>query len=290
MESDSKPEYKLWLYKPSIAGGVIGAIVFFILTGAHAFRLVKNRTWFCIPFIIGGLFEGIGYAARAAAHSDIQNKIPYIIQSILILVAPILFAASIYMTLGRLIQRTDSASLSLIRATWVTKIFVTGDILCFFIQAGGAGKLVQGKDSDSVKMGENIILGGLILQILIFGFFVVVAGTWHRRLDARPTARAAEVPWLKYVRLLYAASAFITIRNACRVVEYALGRVRFLPWRYRRETSLTGKQDGFLLQHEWTLYVYDFVPMVLALAVCLTWYDPNLKPRNKGDVEIGGIR
>ena len=88
--------------------------------------------------------------------------------------------------------------------------------------------LVQAKDDDAVKMGENIILGGLILQILIFGFFVVVAGTWHGRLSARPAARAAEIPWLKYIRLLYAASALITIRNTCRVVEYALGRVSHL--------------------------------------------------------------
>lgn len=132
------------------------------------------------------------------------------------------------MVLGRLIMRTDSASYSLVRASWVTKIFVTGDIFCFFIQSGGAGMLVQAKDADGVKRGENIILGGLVLQILIFLFFVIIAGTWHRRLESRPTAASADIPWQKMVRFLYAASAFITIRNMCRVVEYAMGRVRSL--------------------------------------------------------------
>jgi hypothetical protein len=150
---------------------------------------------------------------------------PYIIQSVLILIAPILFAASIYMILGRLIMRTDSASYSLVRANWLTKIFVTGDVFCFFIQSGGAGMLVQAKDKDGVKMGENIILGGLILQILIFLFFVIIAGTWHRRLESRPTAASADIPYQRMVRFLYAASAFITIRNMCRVVEYAMGKV-----------------------------------------------------------------
>jgi hypothetical protein len=150
---------------------------------------------------------------------------PYIIQSVLILLAPILFAASIYMILGRLITRTDSAAHSIIRATRVTKIFVTGDILCFFIQSGGAGMLVKANDKDGVKRGENIILGGLILQILIFGFFVIVTGTWHRKLKAQPTAASSEIPWIKYIRLLYAASVFITIRNSCRVIEYAMGKV-----------------------------------------------------------------
>jgi hypothetical protein len=143
------------------------------------------------------------------------------------LIAPILFAASIYMILGRLIMRTKSAGYSIIRANWVAKIFVTGDILCFFVQSGGAGMLVQAKDNGGVKRGENIILGGLILQILIFGFFVAVAATWHKRLSARPTAYSADLPWIRYTWLLYAASALITIRNLCRVVEYALGRVGF---------------------------------------------------------------
>ncbi|KAJ4288584.1 hypothetical protein N0V90_011821 [Kalmusia sp. IMI 367209] len=217
MSSTEKVEWKLWSYTPSVAGGVIAAIIFFILTSIHAFRLIKNRTWFCIPFIVGGLFEAIGYAGRAAAHTDLENKTPYIIQSVLILIAPILFAASIYMILGRLILRTNSASYSIVRATWVTKIFVAGDIICFFVQSGGAGMLTQAKDQDGIKRGENIILAGLVLQILIFGFFVV---------------------------------------------------------------------DGYLITHEWPLYIYDFLMMMLTLVVCITWYDPNIKPM-KHDIEIG---
>jgi hypothetical protein len=225
MSDNAVPEYVLWPYTPTIAAGVIAALVFAVLTSAHVWQLIRNRTWFCIPFVVGGLFETIGYAARAAAHNDTESKTPYIIQSVLILVAPILFAASVYMILGRLILRTESASYSIVRAKWVTKIFVTGDILCFFIQSGGAGMLVQAKDKSGFKRGENIILGGLILQILIFAFFVVVASIWQRRLTALPTAVAAELPWKRYMGFLYAASLFITVRNMCRVIEYAMGKV-----------------------------------------------------------------
>jgi hypothetical protein len=225
MSDNAKPEYVLWPYTPTIAAGVIATLVFIALTTLHTWRLVKNRTWFCIPFVIGGLFETIGYAARAAAHNDTVSKIPYIIQSTLILIAPILFAASVYMILGRLILRTDSASYSIIRANWVTKVFVGGDVLCSFMQGGGAGMLVSANDADGFKMGENIILGGLVLQILIFAFFVVVASIWHRRLSAVPTAAAAELPWKKYIGLLYVASVLITVRNLCRVIEYASGKV-----------------------------------------------------------------
>jgi hypothetical protein len=231
MSDNSVPEYVLWPYTPTTAAGAIAAIVFVVLTGLHTWWLIKNRTWFCIPFVVGGLFETIGYAARAAAHNDTKSLTPYIIQSSLILLAPILFAASVYMILGRLIRRTDSASHSIVRVNWVTKIFVIGDVFCFCIQGGGAGMLVKAKDADGVKRGENIILGGLILQILIFAFFVVVAIIWHRRLSAVPTAAAAEVPSLKkYILFLYASSIFITVRNLCRVIEYAMGKgkIRFL--------------------------------------------------------------
>jgi hypothetical protein len=130
------------------------------------------------------------------------------------------------MILGRLITRTESTDMSMIRPTRVTKIFVTGDVLCFFIQAGGAGMLVQADDNNAVKRGENIILGGLILQILTFLFFVVVAGTWHRRMGSVQTAASIAIPWQRYIKLLYGASACITVRNICRVAEYGLGRVR----------------------------------------------------------------
>jgi hypothetical protein len=58
-------------------------------------------------------------------------------QSLLLLLAPALFAASIYMVLGRIIRLTDGESHSLIRASWLTKIFVTGDVLSFLAQSGG---------------------------------------------------------------------------------------------------------------------------------------------------------
>jgi hypothetical protein len=160
-DSQAIPEYVLWPYTPTIAAGAIAAVVMFILFFIHTFRLVKNKTWFCIPFVIGALVcilptsapppstreatlpenpmliltqcEAIGYSARAAAHNDTENKTPYIIQSTLILLAPILFAASIYMILGRLIRRTDSAEYSLIRVNWLTKLFVGGDILCLYV-------------------------------------------------------------------------------------------------------------------------------------------------------------
>jgi hypothetical protein len=86
-----------------------------------------------LPLIV----EVGGYTIRSLAHSN-QSSIPiFIVQTILLLVAPALFAASIYMLLGRLVTLTKGNAMSLVRATWLTKIFVGGDIFSFLLQSGG---------------------------------------------------------------------------------------------------------------------------------------------------------
>lgn len=62
---------------------------------------------------------------------------PYIMQSVLLLVAPALFAASIYMELGRIVLMVDGERALFIRRTWLTKIFVAGDVLSFLMQSSG---------------------------------------------------------------------------------------------------------------------------------------------------------
>lgn len=62
---------------------------------------------------------------------------PYIVQSLLLLLGPSFFAASIYMILGRVIVLVGGQKHSIIRPKWLTKIFVVGDVLSFFVQSGG---------------------------------------------------------------------------------------------------------------------------------------------------------
>lgn len=74
------------------------------------------------------IVEAIGYIARATAYNQTASLMPYIIQNLFILVAPALFAASIYMTLGRIIRVVNALHLSLIKPTRLTKTFVLGDV------------------------------------------------------------------------------------------------------------------------------------------------------------------
>ena len=85
------------------------------------------------------LVEWIGYIGRAISATQTPDWTlgPFLLQTLLLLVAPGLFAASIYMQLGRIIRVTGGEKYFLVRRTWLTKVFVIGDVVSFGIQAAG---------------------------------------------------------------------------------------------------------------------------------------------------------
>lgn len=194
-----------------------------------------------------------GYAARIASSKDIWQLGPYIAQSLLLLLAPALFAATIYMLLGRIIRYTDGAHYSLVRPTWLTRLFVCGDVLSFLVQSSGGG-IQASAGNNSYKTGESIIVAGLFLQLLFFGLFIVVAVVFHIRIrkaqrSSHLLPRATQEDWEKYLYALYAGSGLIVIRSVFRVIEYLMGN------------------DGYLLRHEVFLYIFDAVPMLFVMVL-----------------------
>ena len=142
-------------YKPSMGAAVLFIILFAVVTLLHTYHLFRTRTWFFIPLVLGGYctlltrhsrrvqltikVETVGYIGRAMSAQQSPNWTigPYIIQSTLLLIAPALFAASIYMELGRIIVLVKGERFALVRVNWTTKIFVGGDVLSFLMQASG---------------------------------------------------------------------------------------------------------------------------------------------------------
>ncbi|PVH79985.1 RTA1-domain-containing protein [Cadophora sp. DSE1049] len=260
--TDSPKAFVLFEYNPSMAAAVIFIILFIGTTAFHTFQLAKQRTWYFIPFVIGGYFEILGYVGRAIASNQSPNWTtgPYIMQSLLLLLAPTLFAASIYMVLGRIIVLTGGEDLSLIRAKWLTKIFVAGDVMSFLAQSAGGGMLAQAKSSDDQKRGTNIITGGLFIQVFFFAIFIIVSAIFHLRIIKTPTIKSlrSEVPWPKYMIILYVASCLIMVRSVFRIAEYIQGH------------------DGALLKTEVYIYIFDAALMFLTMALFNVFHPSNI--------------
>ncbi|OGE49975.1 hypothetical protein PENARI_c019G09408 [Penicillium arizonense] len=274
----SKSGWIAYTYNPSIAAAVIFVILFAVTTLLHTFHLFRTRTWFFIPLVIGGYFELVGYIGRAMSAQQSPNWTlgPYVIQSTLLLIAPALFAASIYMELGRIVLMVKGEKLALVRVSWMTKIFVAGDVLSFLMQASGAGIMVTGSSSSS-STGQNVIIGGLFVQIIFFGFFLISALVFQRRIraDSAASAVADQYPWRKHMWALHSSSILVLIRSVVRVVEYVQGTY------------------GYVMGHEAFIYVFDGL-LMFALMVIFVVVHPSevnyLLGRGRAVVRMGGLK
>jgi len=126
-------------YTPSLAAAVIFCASFCITTVFHLYQMIPTRTWYWIPFVVGGVFETVGFGARAISANQTPDWTlgPFVVQMLGILLAPALFAASIYMELGRIILMVDGEHLAIIKKRWLTKFFVAGDVFSFLVQCMG---------------------------------------------------------------------------------------------------------------------------------------------------------
>jgi tellurite resistance protein TehA-like permease len=120
--------------------------------------------------------------------------------------------------------------------------------------------------SNNYNLGKNVIIAGLIIQIVVFGIFVLVAALFHVRMRKCPTPKALSpgIPWQKHLWVLYIASALILVRSLFRLVEYIQGN------------------DGYLLSREWYLYVFDGCLMVAVMGVFAWWHPSEVYALLKG--------
>lgn len=90
----------------------------------------------------------------------------------------------------------------------------------------GGAMLASADNKSQRDRGQMIIIIGLFIQLFAFGAFIIVTALFHRRIHLRPTARSEtiSVPWLRYLYVLYVASALIMVRSIFRVIEYIQGK------------------------------------------------------------------
>jgi hypothetical protein len=72
--------FKLYHYDPTVAGGIIVALLFLGTTLLHFWQLVRARSWYVLPLAIGGICEYLAspkltYVARTRTN-DIAPSSP----------------------------------------------------------------------------------------------------------------------------------------------------------------------------------------------------------------------
>ena len=197
--------------------------------------------------------ETIGYAGRIISIYNLTSMPAFIMQSVLIVLAPAFFSATVYMILGRVITFINAPQLSIVPHRWLTTIFVLGDVTSFLVQGSGAG-LMSSSSSSSRNTGSLIIVGGLVIQLLFFGVFFIALIVFDIRCRRQSLSKSivfhngnTKLHWHTVVVALYIASTLISIRCVFRAIEFATGF------------------DGYLQSHEVFFYVFDALPMAATL-------------------------
>ncbi|CAJ0550896.1 Ff.00g108260.m01.CDS01 [Fusarium sp. VM40] len=248
-------------YDPSRALAIVVCVVFIVLSLVQIWRIIRTQRWFGFTIVIGGLFEIAGLAARIYSCTHRSDQGSYGAQIMLILLAPIFFAASIYMFLGRLIASANYPSLCGIRTRWLSKVFVVGDVLCFLVQVCSAGIFVSSDNTGEQTDGENVILAGLGLQVIILIIFIAFAIIFDVTVIKKVYPRSANPNsrLLPKMAILYLCSTLVIFRNISRLVEFGQG------------------EDGYLLAHEWPVYVLDIMFMAFVMVLTLEWYTGEMR-------------
>jgi hypothetical protein len=198
--------------------------------------------------------EAAAYWFRTQSHDNLRQTLPFLLQNLLVLVSPPFLAATVYMSLGRIIRALKAEELSLISLRWFTKLFVLVDLVCFATQTAGA--IMGGSEEpDEAQRGKTLIIIGLGLQIVAFAIYIISVAAFQVRVRNSPPPHclAGFMSYRKYLGGLYATSGLFLIRNVVRIIEYNQGG------------------DGPLLSNEAYLYVFDccFMLAIILIMVIL---------------------
>ncbi|CRG89950.1 putative protein C17G6,02c [Talaromyces islandicus] len=231
--------------------------------------------------IIMTTVEVVGYLARYLAHDDPFKDTYYLMQIVLLTLAPVFICASIYICLGRIVS-VYGKHISRLPPVWYTIIFVTCDFISLVLQGTGGGLTSSAETTDEQNLGMRVMLVGLIFQVAtlaIFGALCLEFGWRVRTQAASLNANTHQIrhrwQWKAFIFGLALALLFVIIRSAYRVAE------------------MSGGYDGSLMKDQWTFLVFEGICMMIAAGLLLAfhpgpgfggvWSAAKIKVRSKGD-------
>lgn len=296
---DGESRIVIYNYVPSLPLGLIGAILFGIVTLGHAWlwwrggakraqRIGRGRgvRWFEGLWVVGCAMEVVGYVFRIRSHYNPYVVNSFIIQYFLIVVAPVLFSAALYLSLQYAINLNPAnLQLSPVKRFFV-KIFIAFDVVSTGIQVAGAALIgvaesrqARGQKSPLTSSQANdILLAGLAIQCASFLVFLVIlafiiirirktglsSATVHEKriastsspssttLEAGPPVIHHGHTYTKtFLLTLYGTSLLIFGRTLFRLAETAEG-----VW-------------GTASSNEWLFGVFEFAPVILSALIWL---------------------
>ena len=205
-----------------------------------------------------------GYVGRIMLHSNPWSSNGFEIQICCLIIAPAFIAAGVYLTLKHIALELG-ANFSRIRPKFYTWIFCLADLLSLIIQGAGGGiAATADSGSNMQKVGNDLMMAGIVFQVVTLIIFGTMVGNYALRVYAhRSELEPSAVKLMNATRFrLFVGGltlAYITIFTRCifRIGEMANG------W------------GNPIMQDETDFVVLDSVMITIA-TLCLTAFHPGL--------------
>ncbi|KAJ7226233.1 RTA1-like protein [Mycena rebaudengoi] len=207
-------------YTPTEYVCILFVALFGFSTFLHIGQAIHYRMWWLfLSVILAGILETVGWGGRL--WSQVRTT-------------PTPLAAASFIVLGRIINRLGPVY-SRLSPKLYTILFLWCDIVSLVVQAVGGGMAATAvNENRDPTRGGNIILGGIVFQMVTITVYVLCATEFLLRyLRNRPIGHGSEqapsttVPLGRKMKLLVYALAFNTaclfIRAVYRVIELSDG-------------------------------------------------------------------
>ncbi|OQD64575.1 hypothetical protein PENPOL_c007G01064 [Penicillium polonicum] len=243
----------LYLYYPSFGAAIAAAAIFGILFMAHFVQATMYKAGFAWVVLMGVSWETVAYGVRAFSTHNQQDDTVVTVAQMFVLLAPLWVNAFDYMVLARMIHFfVPERRIGMFKPSLLAKSFVLLDIASFVVQMIG-GFMSTGTDDQQMN-GVHIYMGGIGVQQFFIMCFLVLAVQFQRvmlQLEQAGRLPVEKHNWRRMLYALYGSLFFITVRIIYRLVEFSSGVGESNPIPY----------------HEWYMYVFDGIPMALAIMV-----------------------
>ncbi|KAI5459594.1 RTA1 like protein-domain-containing protein [Mariannaea sp. PMI_226] len=217
-------------YQPNLIANIIFTGIFAVSLFVHAVLGWKTRTIsFLVSYMLGSTCETVGYIGRIMLHNNPYKLSSFLMQIVCLTTGPAFYSAGLYLCLARIVV-IYGEKISRLPPVWYTRIFVTCDFISLSLQGAGGGVASAATKQSTLSMGNNIMLVGLIFQIVTLVLFAGFCTDFVWRLNSFPNRISISSRHIRESRrfrgfLVAAVVTFMTIFIRCvyRVVELAGG-------------------------------------------------------------------
>ena len=265
----SQHDYHLYPYEPNKALPIFFAALVSILALIHTYQAFCRHQWkrFGVTMLWGSMVWIAGFVCRALSAYSVNNVDFYICQYVLILAGPVIYAASEYFILDRLLAYLPYCTPIQPGRVLTTFLFLSSAVEA--LTAAGSATVATSVRHPSGKAdsGLNLIKAGLLLQAVVeLCFFSLVAMVEYRCRKGGLFVKRVRV--VCYV--LYITSIMMLVRCIFRAIQGF------------QEAACTAKNPNCSVidRNEWFLWVFEVANITVFVAALAIFHPGHYLPRN----------